>query len=191
MQTVGFFHQIDPNKSGGKGKNLIELVNASFPVPPGFIVSVDAYPPYRDITDMPAQIREQVLEGYNQLVRDTGNRLVAVRSSASAEDLEAASFAGQQDTYLYVKGEDELIRRIVDCWNSLYTERAVAYRKRMNIPDHDLQMAVVVQTMIDPKSAGVLFTVDPYRGNEDSMIIESNWGCGESVVSGKVTPDHF
>ena len=140
---------------------------------------------------MPEELERKVIAFYRQLSRETGNRFVSVRSSASAEDLKAASFAGQYDTYLYVQSEETLLARIVDCWNSLFSERATAYRERMKIPGTNLQMAVVVQTMIDPGAAGILFTSYPYGGGKRVMVVESSWGCGDTVVSGKVTPDHF
>ncbi|OAD24143.1 phosphoenolpyruvate synthase [Candidatus Thiomargarita nelsonii] len=191
MKTIEFFDKVEPGKSGGKGKNLIELVKAFFPVPAGFIVTVDAYSQYKEKNKIPKEVEEKIVKCYNNLAKNIGNDRVAVRSSASAEDIDTASFAGQYDSYLYVKGEDQIIRKIVDCWNSLFTERAMVYRKRMNIPEDNLKMAVIVQTMIEPKSAGVLFTANPFSGNKDVMIVESNWGCGETVVSGRVTPDHF
>jgi len=190
-KMIDFFQNVDPGKSGGKGRNLIALTKASFPVPPGFIVTYDGYRSYRESGRMSEELKRKVSAYYRQLCRETGGRFVSVRSSASAEDLKAASFAGQYDTFLYVHSEEELFARIVDCWNSLYSERATAYRERMKIPAADLQMAVVVQAMIDPRSAGILFTEYSYAGKKKVMVVESAWGCGETVVSGKVTPDHF
>lgn len=189
--VIGFFNEVDAIKSGGKGKNLVELTRALFPVPPGFILTYDAFLEYREQGHMPAEMKEHISAYYRQLIKETGNPAVAVRSSASAEDLYNASFAGQYDTYLYVGSEAELMQRIVDCWHSLYSPRAMVYRKRMKISGENLKMAVVVQTMIDPRVAGILFTSQSYQGKEDVMIVESGWGCGETVVSGKVTPDHF
>ncbi|MCP5054612.1 MAG: phosphoenolpyruvate synthase, partial [bacterium] len=195
MSFAVFFNEADPGKSGGKGKNLVALSRASFPVPPGFIVTFESYRLFRESggEEMPGPVLEAVLDCYSQLVRAGGNDRVAVRSSASAEDLENASFAGQHDTYLYVRGEDELIPRIRDCWKSLYSPRGVKYRERMgmNIPDEQLNMAVVVQAMVDPVAAGIFFTSYTVPGGTDAMVIESNWGCGETVVSGLATPDHF
>lgn len=191
MKTVGFFSEVDPGKSGGKGKKLIELVDDGFPIPPGFIVTVDAFRQYREQGKMPAEVEHQVLSYYRELTGNRTGETVAVRSSATAEDLDTASFAGQQDTYLYVHGEEQLVKRIIDCWQSLFTQRAVAYRKTMNISEADIAMAVIVQRMIYPLSAGVMFTAGPRSWDKDIMVIESNWGCGETVVSGKVVPDHF
>lgn len=189
---VGLFHEVDPTKSGGKGKSLVQLQEASFPVPPGFILTYDAYSRFKDTGQMPEDIKAAVSKCYTELSQQTGSPVVAVRSSASAEDMKSASFAGLYDTYLYVDSKENLFQSITDCWHSLSSERAKAYRQRMKIPAHDLKMAVIVQTMIDPKSAGILFTGYPYQGNDKTVImVESNWGCGETVVSGKATPDRF
>jgi pyruvate,water dikinase len=115
---------------------------------------------------------------------------VAVRSSACSEDGEAASFAGQQETYLHVRGAQDVISRIRDCWGSFFTERALFYRARKGSLD-DLGMAVVVQRMVDADVAGVLFTCDTVHGRHDRMVVEAVFGLGEAVVSGQVTPDHY
>src|SRR5205085_6607654 len=115
---------------------------------------------------------------------------VAVRSSACAEDSETASYAGQQETYLNVSGGDEVCTRIVDCWASFFSERALFYRARKGSLT-DLGMAVVVQKMLDPVKSGVIFTADPVIRRRDRIIIEAVFGLGEQVVSGAVTPDHY
>jgi pyruvate,water dikinase len=115
---------------------------------------------------------------------------VAVRSSACAEDSEAASFAGQQETYLHVRGGDQVRARIRDCWASFFSERALFYRAEKGSLD-DLDMAVVVQRMVAADLAGVLFTCDPVRKRRDRMVVEAVLGLGEAVVSGQVTPDHY
>ena len=115
---------------------------------------------------------------------------VAVRSSASAEDSEAASFAGQLDTYLNVLGAGTVWKRVRECWASFFSERALFYRAR-KASLSDLGMAVVVQQMLRPEKAGVMFTIDPVRRRRDQLIIEAVWGLGEPLVSGKVTPDHY
>ena len=112
---------------------------------------------------------------------------VAVRSSACAEDSEAASFAGQQETYLHVRGAEEVLRRVRDCWGSFFSERALFYRAKKGSLE-DLDMAVVVQRMVAADVAGVLFTIDPTRGRKDRMVVEAVFGLGEAVVSGQVTP---
>lgn len=191
QSVIGFFHEVDPNKSGGKGKNLVELTRASFPVPPGFVLTFDAFLEYREKGRIPEEMEELISTYYKQLSRETGGPFVAVRSSASAEDLKTASFAGVYETYLYVGSGVELLRCIKDCWDSLYSPRAEVYRERLKIPGEDLKMAVVVQAMIDPRAAGVLFTAHSHNHNGMAMVVESAWGCGEVVVSGKVTPDHY
>jgi pyruvate,water dikinase len=119
-----------------------------------------------------------------------GDVPVAVRSSATAEDSEAASFAGQQETYLHVRGADCIVERIRDCWCSFFTERALFYRREKGSL-RDLGMAVVVQRMVEPDVSGVLFTVDPTKGRRDRMVVEAVFGLGEGVVSGQLTPDHY
>ncbi len=115
---------------------------------------------------------------------------MAVRSSACAEDSDAASYAGQQETFLNVSGGADVCRRIVECWASFFSERALFYRARKGSLD-DLRMAVVVQRMVEPKKSGVLFTADPVQRRRDRMIVEAIYGLGEQVVSGQVTPDHY
>jgi pyruvate,water dikinase len=115
---------------------------------------------------------------------------VAVRSSAASEDGDAASFAGQQETYLNVRGADQVLERIRDCWASFFTERALFYRARKGSLE-DLGMAVVVQALVPADVAGVMFTVDPVHGRKDRILIEAVLGLGEAVVSGEVTPDHY
>lgn len=118
-----------------------------------------------------------------------GNGPVAVRSSATAEDLEGAAFAGQQDTYLDVCGDDALLAAVRSCWASLWTARAMAYRARRGITPSAVAIAVVVQRMVDADAAGILFTANPANGRRDETVVSATWGLGESVVSGSVTPD--
>jgi pyruvate, water dikinase len=115
---------------------------------------------------------------------------VAVRSSATAEDLPDASFAGQQDTYLWVKGADAVVEKVRDCWASLYTTRAVSYREKNRIPN-DVLMSVGVQKMVNARAAGVAMSIDPINGDRTKIVIDASWGLGEMVVSGVVTPDNF
>jgi len=115
---------------------------------------------------------------------------VAVRSSACAEDGEAASYAGQQETYLHVRGADAVVARVRDCWASFFSERAIFYRRRKGSLD-DLAMAVVVQRMVRAEVAGVLFTCDPVHHRHDRMVVEAVLGLGEAAVSGQITPDHY
>ena len=116
---------------------------------------------------------------------------VAVRSSATAEDLPGASFAGQQDTYLWVRGVDEVLHHMRRCISSLYTARAIAYRANKGFSDDQLAISVGVQKMANSYTAGVMFTLHPGNGDRSVIVIDSNFGFGESVVSGEVTPDHF
>lgn len=116
---------------------------------------------------------------------------VAVRSSATAEDLPDASFAGQQDTYLWVRGADQVVEKVRDCWASLYTTRAVAYREKNRIPHIDVLMSVGVQKMVNARAAGVVMSLDPVNGDRTKIVIDASWGLGEMVVSGVVTPDNF
>ena len=116
---------------------------------------------------------------------------VAVRSSATAEDLAYASFAGQQDTYLNVVGDDAVVDAVRRCWASLWTERAVSYRNANGIDHRDVALAVVVQRMVDATVAGVMFTANPVTGTRHETVIDASPGLGEAVVSGAVNPDHF
>lgn len=116
---------------------------------------------------------------------------VAVRSSATAEDLPGASFAGQQDTFLWIRGVDDLLTHAKRCISSLYTARAIAYRARNGFRHEDVAISVGVQKMANAFCAGVMFTLNPSNGDRSSIVIDSNFGFGESVVSGEVTPDHF
>ncbi len=121
----------------------------------------------------------------------TDNIPVAVRSSATAEDLPDASFAGQQDTFLWVMGEDAVVENVRRCWSSIFTDRAIAYRHETGHDHEVISMSVGVQKMVRPKSAGVAFTLNPSDGDRSMVAIDSSWGFGEAVVSGEVTPDNF
>ena len=134
------------------------------------------------------ELRHPILERYRALGTDAR---VAVRSSATAEDLAGASFAGQQETILNVVGAEDLLNAIRRCWSSLYTSQAIFYRHRKGFSGSQVSMAVVVQQMVDSEKSGVIFTVDPVLHNRFNMIIEAVWGLGEGIVSGAVTPDHY
>ncbi|HET9912468.1 MAG TPA: PEP/pyruvate-binding domain-containing protein [Anaerolineales bacterium] len=136
---------------------------------------------------IPKQIIDEILKAYHQL--DGG--AVAVRSSATAEDLPEAAFAGQQETFLNVVGEQALLEAVHACWASLWSERAILYRARQNVDQNAVKLAVVVQKMVPADVAGVMFTANPVSGGRDELIIDANPGLGEAVVSGTVTPDHF
>ena len=144
-------------------------------------------------TPMPKDIETAVRNAYSDLnkrfnLKDT---FVAVRSSATAEDLPDASFAGQQETYLNVKGADDLIEKVVKCWSSLFTPRAIFYRTEKGFPHEKVFISVGVQKMVNSRAAGVMFTINPVTGNRDEIVIEGNFGLGETVVSGAVNPDDF
>lgn len=141
-------------------------------------------------TEIPDEIKIVIIEAYNALCCKIGkeNAFVAVRSSATAEDLPEASFAGQQDTYLNVKGENDLLTYVRKCWASLFGARAIFYREENNFDHSKVYIAVVVQEMVEAEKAGVMFTVHPSTG-EEKILIEAAWGLGEAVVSGTVTPD--
>ena len=213
--------------AGGKGANLGELTQAGIPVPPGFVVTAQAYEYFMDEagindkvmsildeidindtkalqaaaeeiktiiieSDIPENLVMFIKEYYNELCQRVGedDTDVAIRSSATAEDLPEASFAGQQDTFLHVSGDDEVIEYIRKCWASLFEARAIFYREENDFEHSKVYIAVVVQKMANADKAGVMFTVNPSTG-EEIALIEGSWGLGESVVSGDVTPDNY
>jgi pyruvate, water dikinase len=142
---------------------------------------------------MPEDIAGKVRTAYRDLCEKTGNKnvTVAVRSSATSEDLPDASFAGQQDTYLNVSGEDQLVHYVQKCWGSLYTPRAIFYREEKGFPHDKVLISVGVQKMVQSKCSGVAFTLDPINGDPSKIVIESTWGLGEALVAGIVRPDRF
>src|SRR5437667_12222569 len=189
--------------AGGKGANLGELIAAGFPVPLGFIVTTAAYrvaarsarvDPSDPTSaadrfragDVPRAVATAAIDAYRSL----GGGKVAVRSSATAEDLPGASFAGQQDTFLDVEGDQSLLDAIRWCWASLWSERAVAYRHEQGLDDQSVALAVVVQRMVDAAAAGVMFTAHPINGRRGTAVVEAAPGLGDTVVSGAVDPDH-
>ncbi|MGP4097017.1 PEP/pyruvate-binding domain-containing protein [Nonomuraea sp. KM90] len=193
--------------AGGKGASLARLTRAGLPVPGGFHVTTEAYrafvagfreeilraaaadpgaiPALFAAHDMPGEIAAEILRAYEGLGDDVP---VAVRSSATAEDLPGMSFAGQQDTYLNIRG-DALLDAVRRCWASLWNARAIAYRDQNGVPHEDVALAVVVQELVDADAAGVMFTADPVTGARDATVINASWGLGEAVVGGQVTPD--
>ena len=204
---------------GGKGQSLARLASAGVPVPNGFHITTGAYDNFvaahglerplaeqlatpnqsAEPTDraasaiaaqfaqheVPAEIAAEVTWAYHQL----GSPPVAVRSSATTEDLPEASFAGQQETFLNVSGDDQLLEAVRRCWASLWTARAIAYRARHGIPPDKISLAVVVQELIDADVSGIVFTADPVTGDDSMIEINAAWGLGEAVVGGQVTPD--
>src|SRR5438067_3286413 len=189
--------------AGGKGASLANMTAEGLPVPPGFVVPAYVLEQSVDAEQLRALALAQDYEGAQAVVHrakpprgviiSSYERLggkVAVRSSACAEDSEAASYAGQQETYLNTLGRDEVCARLVDCWASFFSERALFYRAQKGSLG-DLAMAVVVQKMLDPLKAGVIFTAHPVTRRRDRMLVEAVFGLGEQVVSGEVTPDHY
>jgi rifampicin phosphotransferase len=189
---------------GGKGASLARLARAGLPVPAGFHVTTEAYrhfvSSFRDAIDprdpertkalfaehdVPAPVVEEILRAYRALGHDVP---VAVRSSATTEDLPTLSFAGQQDSYLNVRA-DALVDAVRNCWASLWNPRAVAYRDQHGVSHDDVALAVVVQELVAVDASGVLFTANPVTGARAETVINASWGLGEAVVGGQVTPD--
>jgi pyruvate, water dikinase len=140
---------------------------------------------------LPASLRQVLREAYVTLFDGGPPAPVAVRSSATAEDSAEASFAGLQDTLLWILDYDALERALLQCWASLYSVPSISYRRRRGMDEADVSMAVVVQRMVDSRTAGVLFTRSPTSGDRSVVVIEGAWGLGSAVVSGEVTPDHW
>ncbi len=142
--------------------------------------------------DTPGAIEEAVLIHYDQLMTQSdGGTPVAVRSSATAEDHRNASFAGQLDTFLWIRNPDEVIRHIQLCWAGLYTPQALSYRNQFRSEGDRILMSVAVQQMVDALSAGVMFTINPLNGDRSKIMVESCWGLGEGIVKGEVDPDRY
>ncbi|MGR6916311.1 PEP/pyruvate-binding domain-containing protein [[Actinomadura] parvosata] len=209
MKTALDFSEIDAGmlaEAGGKAANLGELARAGLPVPPGWVLTTEAYRQVArglrtsgdDLAErarrhlleapVPDEVHEAIVKSYEALGDDVP---VAVRSSATAEDLPFASFAGQQDTFLNVVGAEAVVQAVRRCWASLWTDRAVAYRESNGIDHAAVRLAVVVQVMVDARVAGVLFTANPVTGRRHESVIDASPGLGEAVVSGAVNPDRF
>ena len=140
--------------------------------------------------DIPQDLKDEVLKSFRGMFKKGEKGFVAVRSSATAEDLPEASFAGQQDTYLNVFEEDDLIDKVRKCWSSLFTARAISYREKQGFEHSDVKLAVVVQKMVNSEVSGIMFTVDP--GSEGThLLLEAGYGLGEAIVGGEVTPDTY
>ncbi len=215
------FHEIDQKDLalvGGKGANLGEMTKAGFPVPGGFCVTTESYKEFINHNHLAEFITEMIRDANPDNIHEIGAKLrerikqseipgevkqeiinairqpdiyYAVRSSATAEDLPFASFAGQQDTYLNIRGETSLLDAVRDCWASLFTDRAIPYRIQNNI-DHDkVQMSVVIQEMVFPEVSGILFTADPVSGHRGIVSIDASYGLGEALVAGLVSPDIY
>jgi pyruvate,water dikinase len=142
---------------------------------------------------LPAWLVDEIHSAYATLSErcDSVDLPVAVRSSATCEDQPDASFAGEHDTYLWIRSADQVTDHLLRCWASLYTDRAIAYRRQMSYPDAGAAMSVGIQQMVLPRAAGVAFTLNPLDGDRSQVAIDASWGLGEAVVSGSVTPDNF
>jgi len=228
LATLKWFRDIglaDRETVGGKGASLGELDRAGIRVPPGFVITAQAFEAFLQEIDprgevraaieslserdpglagttaearaliesrrLPEALRAAIDEAYAVLCRGDVDTPVAVRSSATSEDSEDASFAGLQDTYLWLRGLDAVLVHVRRCWASLYSEPSVAYRRRLKLPESGVAMGVVVQRMVDARSAGVIFTRSPTTGDRSVISVEAAWGLGSAVVGGEVTPDRF
>jgi pyruvate, water dikinase len=244
VEFIKWFSELNKNSgnvAGGKGANLAEIYNLKIPVPPGFVVTAQAYDRFikeagldekikellkkidykntkqlEEVTkeirelvvnsEFPKEMQEEIFEAYENLgVKDLSGInggaveilrsssepiFVAVRSSATTEDLATASFAGQQDSFVNVKGKLELLKYIKKCFASLFTARATYYRNQKGFEHEQASLAVVVQKMVDSDKSGVIFSKNPTDKN-NNIIIEAVWGLGEGIVSGRITPDKY
>ena len=224
-KAIVWFNEVtkrDVPTVGGKGANLGEMTNANIPVPPGFIVTADAYFNFIKRSKLTDKIRhllqpldpgnskqlQQIATQIKQLILDTpmppelareiqqayikmGRGLVAVRSSATAEDLPEASFAGQQRTFLNVEGEGEVVAAVQGCWASLFEPRAIFYRHQQGFDHFKVGIAVPVQKMVQSQASGVMFTIEPVTSDGSRIVIEAVYGLGEAIVSGEMTPDLY
>lgn len=143
--------------------------------------------------DLPPWLLDPLTEAYAQLAERCGTQdvPVAVRSSATCEDQPDASFAGEHDTFLWIRGAEAVAAHVLRCWSSLFTDRAISYRWQMHYAEAGAAMSVGVQRMVLPRAAGVAFTLNPHDGDRSQIAIDASWGLGEAVVSGSVTPDNF
>ncbi|RIK90858.1 MAG: phosphoenolpyruvate synthase [Burkholderiales bacterium] len=226
---VRYFEEIgigDRPTVGGKGASLGELLRAGIAVPPGCVVTTDAFRHFLDAcdrggairrrierlqsddldaiaaasaearallgqADLPAALYDGIAAGLERICGGDTDAPMAVRSSATSEDSAEASFAGLQDTYLWIRGADAVVEHVRRCCASLYSVESVSYRRRLGMPEEGLAMAVVIQRMVDARSSGVMFTRSPTTGDRSVVTLEASWGLGSAVVSGEVTPDRF
>ena len=210
MKYIKLFDEIKKDDiaiAGGKGANLGEMTLSKIPVPRGAVVTANAYDHFMDVNSIdpdrfesaqlireailsakiPDDIEQEIKDYYESLGEDVR---VAVRSSATAEDLEDASFAGQQETYLNITGSENVLSKVRECYASLWGDRAVIYRKNSGYDRQKTALAVVIQEMIESDTSGVMFTVDP-AGDRKNVHINASYGLGEAVVSGIVSPDEY
>ena len=225
QKNVVWFNEVtkrDIPLVGGKGANLGEMVNFHIPVPPGFIVTANAYYDFlqksgitdkirnllkpldynntKQLQQIAAKVKRVILNAamspelakeIQQAYIKMGGGLVAVRSSATAEDLPEASFAGQQSTFLNVNGEKEVVVAIQECWASLFNPRAIFYRHQHGFDHFNVGIAVPIQRMVQSQTSGVMFTIEPMTSDRSKIIIEAVYGLGEAIVSGEVETDLY
>jgi pyruvate, water dikinase len=209
-RALGELRRSDEESFGAKSSLLGELIAGEVPVPPGFAISSEAYLAAVEGIDLrgrsaeecsrairetavPDALRAEVADRYAELAETAGDPrpAVAVRSSAIGEDSEEATFAGQQETYLWVRGADEVCEAVRDCWASLYSPEAVSYRAEMAEEHAVPAMGVTVQLMVDAVVSGVMFTCNPVNGDPSTVAVNASWGLGLAVVGGEVTPDEY
>lgn len=196
---------------GSKALYLAKIINEGVTIPDGFVLKADALNKfmtanslYNALSDeqfmekflnapIPEELEQEIITSYIKLKELTGSEdlAVAVRSSSSAEDLEDASFAGQYDTILNVRDEEQLLHAVKECWASVFSEHVRDYAAQKEISLEDFPMGILVQQMVYPDVAGVIFSINPITENNDEIIINASYGLGESIVSGIVTPDTF
>lgn len=185
----------NPALTGGKAANLSRLA-ATYPVPPGFCLTAAAVDPQdfcADNAELSESVRKMLSEAYRRLTEQGKSEWpgVAVRSSAADEDGQTASFAGQYETYLNVKGEEAVVQAVKKCLSSACSERVQTYRRQQGLRTDQIRIAILIQQMIPADVSAVVFSVNPVTGNSDEVIINANWGLGESIVGGTVTPDTY
>jgi phosphoenolpyruvate synthase/pyruvate phosphate dikinase len=208
-RTLGELRRSDEGRFGAKSASLGELIGAGVPVPSGFALSAESYLAAVEGVDLggtavqcahavrstavPDPLRTEIAERYGELAAESGDPRppVAVRSSAIGEDSEEATFAGQQETFLWVRGVDGICEAVRNCWASLYSPEAVSYRAEMAAEHAAPAMGVTVQLMVDAAVSGVMFTCNPVSGDPSIVAVNASWGLGLAVVGGEVTPDEY
>jgi len=180
---------LEHNNLGSQIKNILKVTNVDNPEE---LTTASRKIQKTIITGkIPEEVAREVIAGYKKLSGFLKQALVAVRSSATAEDLPSASFAGQQATLLNIKGEANLVNAVRECWASLFTPRAIFYREENKIPHEKVKISVIVQKMVQSHVSGVMFTIDPVSNEKDKIVIEAVWGLGETIVQGSALPDRY
>ena len=182
----------DAQRVGPKAAHLSTLT-ASCQIPPGFCISADTYRRAGKLGCLPSELRSEVSDAYAELAQHnaTSDPSVAVRSSAVDEDGPLASFAGQHETLLNIRGTDALLEAIEETWESARSDTALAYRASHGLAVDDIGLAVLVQQLVASDVSGVMFSANPVNGRRNEMVISASWGLGESIVGGTVTPDNW